>query len=92
MTYKIEQDDKKRESFGEYKYRIYQDDVLIAHYWHDYRGDDHGIDFVNGPSEKWPVGRMVDFIEGGGPEPLRLSKRAVIYTQGKLSSRGSSTT
>jgi hypothetical protein len=84
MTYRIEQDESKRESFDEYRYRIYRGDTLIAHYWHDYRGDDHGIDFVNGLSEGWPVGRMVDFIEGGGPKPLVLSKHAVIYIQNKL--------
>ena len=84
MTYRIEQDDSKRDSFGEYKYRIYNDLALIAHYWHDYRGDEHGIDFIDGFSEGWPVGRMIDFVEGGGPEPLVLSKRAIKYIQSKL--------
>ena len=80
MIYRIEQDDSsKRESFEPHTYRIYQDDRLIARYWHDFRGDEHGIEFVNGVSEDWPVGRMIDFISGGGPESLLLSEQAVAY-------------
>jgi hypothetical protein len=84
MSYEVVQDDSKRESFAEYKYRIYRDGQLIARYWHDYRGDEHGIDFINGTGELGPVGRMTDFIEGGGPQPLVLSKRAIAYLDGKL--------
>ena len=80
MIYRIEQDDStKRESFSEYTYRIYGDDRLIARYSHDHRGDDHGIEFLTGTAGDWPFPRMTDFIEGGGPEPLRLSDRAVAY-------------
>ena len=84
MVFKIEQDRTKRESFGNYTYRIYQDNKLIACYWHDYRGDEHGIDFVSGESEGWPVGRIIDFIKGGGPQPLVLSEAAVAYLREKL--------
>lgn len=83
-TYRVERDEAPRESFGAYRYRIYRDSALIAHYWHDYRGDDHGIDFVSGHKKEWPVGRMVDFLEGGGPEPLTLSQRAKAYLQAWL--------
>ena len=38
--------------------------------------------FNDGRSEGWPVGRMIEFIEGGGPEPLRLSERAQAYLKG----------
>jgi hypothetical protein len=80
VIYRIEQDDStKRKSFGPYTYRIYEDDRLVAKYWHDYRGDDHGIEFVTGTVGDFPFPRMTDFIEGGGPEPLRLSDRAVDY-------------
>jgi len=69
-TYRIEQDDSsKRESFGNYTYRIYKDDRLIALYWHDFRGDEQGINFLNGTNEQLPFGRESEFIEGGGPEP-----------------------
>ncbi|KQY51938.1 hypothetical protein [Lysobacter sp. Root494] len=80
MSYRIEHDDSKRESFAEYKYRIYRGDRLIACYWHDYRGDEHGIEFLNGRKEPWPVGRMIDFLEGDGRHPL-LSQRAVAYLE-----------
>ena len=79
MTYKIEHAKSNRDSFGNYRYCIYEDGCLIAYYWHDYRGDEHGIEFINGTSEPCPVGQMADFIEGGGPQPLALSDRAVAY-------------
>lgn len=84
MTYRVERDNSPRESFGDYKYRIYRDGDLIAHYWHDYRGDEHGIDFVDGRSETWPVGRMIEFLEGGGSRPTALSRRAEAYLQERL--------
>lgn len=83
MSYRIEYADLKRASFGNYRYRIYEDSRLIAHYWHDYRGDEHGIEFVNGTNEPWPVGHMTEFIQGGGPKPLTLSERAVAYLRQK---------
>ncbi|WP_250626078.1 hypothetical protein [Pinirhizobacter soli] len=78
MDFTIEQD-PARDSLGNYRYRIYKDGALVARYWHDFRGDEHGIEFVTGKSDSWPVGRMTDFLEGGGPEPLTLSERAVAY-------------
>ena len=83
MSFTIEQTKEKRESFGSYTYRGYEDGRLVAHYWHDYRGDEHGIEFADGSKELWPVGRMVDLIQGGGPEPLTLSPRAVDYLKQK---------
>jgi hypothetical protein len=82
MSYKIEQE-SGRDSSGNYKYRIFRDGRLFAQYWHDFRGDEHGIDFVNGVSEGWPVGRMVDFLEGGGPKPLVISARGIAYLDQK---------
>lgn len=84
MSFELKHAESQREFFGEYCYYIYEDSRLVARYWHDYRGDDHGIEFVNGTSEAWPVGRMVDFITGGGPQPLALSGRAVAYLNKKL--------
>jgi hypothetical protein len=84
VSYKIEHaSEPPRGSFGHYRYYIYNEGRLIAHFWHDYRGDDHGIEFIDGTEADWPVGRMIDFIEGGGPEPLRLSERAVAYLEKK---------
>lgn len=83
MSFRIEPEVSGRQSFGGYLYRIYEGDRLIAHYWHDYRGDEHGIEFLDGLRESWPVGRMVDFIEGGGQTPLVLSARALVYLAAK---------
>jgi len=79
MSYRIIQLEKSRESFGNYVYSIFKDDRVVAKYWHDYRGDEHGIEFKNGSRISWPVGRMTDFIEGGGPKPLSLSAKAIAY-------------
>ncbi|QGX40924.1 hypothetical protein [Permianibacter aggregans] len=79
MALTIKHIEKTRESFGDYRYGIYQDGQLIAYFWHDYRGDENGIEFVNGVSEYEPVGRTCDFISGGGPQPLALSDRAIAY-------------
>ena len=84
MTYRIEQDKTTRESFDEYTYKIYKDDKLVAKYWHDYRGDEHVIEFKNGKKEEWPVEKMTDFIEGGGPKPLSLSEKAVAYLKERV--------
>lgn len=80
LAYRIEQDDcTNRHSNGTYTYRIYDGNRLVARYWHDHRGDAHGIEFAGGRSDNSLVGRMIDFIEGGLPKPLRLSERAQSY-------------
>ncbi|MCU0495284.1 MAG: hypothetical protein MUD01_27160 [Chloroflexaceae bacterium] len=84
MTYTVKQITAKREAFGHYTYHIFQAGQLVATYWHDYRGDEHGIIFMHGKKEAWPVGRMVDFLTGGGPQPLGLSAKAVAYLDEKL--------
>ena len=83
IAFSIEQERGSREPGDEYRYRIVRDGMLIARYWHDHRGDEHGIEFVTGFNESWPVGRMIDFIEGGGPQPLRLSNKALAYIEEK---------
>jgi hypothetical protein len=84
MSFEIKHADSKREPFGEYRYDIYEGGRMVAHYWHDYRGDGHGIEFLDGTTEACPVGLMVEFITGGGPQRLGLSERAVAYLSGKL--------
>ena len=93
MNYRIEHDNSvKREPSGNYNYRIYDGDRLIARFWHDFRGDEQGIDFVDGPSEGSPFGRVSEFIEGGGVAPLLLSGRAMVYLKERqLSFRGGDT-
>ncbi len=76
----IDYDDARaREPFGMYRYRIRRNGLVVARYWHDHRGEEHGIEFANGVIVDWPVGRMSDFVEGGGPEPRRLSTRAIAF-------------
>ena len=84
MAYRVERDSAPRASFAAYRYRIFRDNVLVAYFWHDYRGDESGIDFVGGASESDPVRYPARFLEGGGPAPLGLSKHAVTYLEGKL--------
>ena len=85
MAFRIEQyDSDGRESFGPYTYRIYDGDRLIARFWHDYRGDDHGIDLLVGTKLDWPFGRFFEFVSGGGPEPLCVTERGVSYLQSCL--------
>lgn len=67
----------ERDSFGNYEYEILKGSEIIATYWHDYRGDEHGLKFADGSTNDWPVGRMTDFVRGGGPEPLTLSSAAI---------------
>ncbi len=66
-----------RKSFGNYEYEILKGSDVIARYWHDFRGDEHGIKFADGSTDLWPVGSMTDFIHGGGPESITLSRAAI---------------
>lgn len=84
MAFEIKHVEHNRESFGEYQYDIVQGGRVIARYWHDYRGDYHRIEFADGKTEDCPLGRVVDFVTGGGPNPLRLSKKAIAYLNLKL--------
>lgn len=67
----------ERDSFGNYVYDILKGTEVVAMYWHDFRGDEHGIKFADGTTESWPVGLVTGFLHGGGPEPLRLSPAAI---------------
>ena len=85
MSFTIEHDSSSRESFGPYWYRICEDGCVIARFWHDYRGDENGIVFINGAKENDPLGSRANFFEGGGPKPLALTKKAVEYLLSKKS-------
>ncbi|MAG92775.1 MAG: hypothetical protein CMJ48_03370 [Planctomycetaceae bacterium] len=73
----IQRATRQRKSFGIYEYEILKGSSIIAQYWHDYRGDEHGIKLADGTTEDWPVGCMTDFLHGGGPEPVTLSPAAI---------------
>ncbi len=78
---------KKRDSFGNYEYEVLDGSNVVAYYWHDYRGDEQGIRFTDGRSEELPFGSVIDFIYGGGPEPLKLSPAAIKWLVGQTALR-----
>jgi hypothetical protein len=84
MGFMIQADNAKREDFAEYRYRIFRDGTLVANYWCDFRGDDHGINFLDGTSVSWPVGSVLAFIQGGGTQPLRLTDEAIAFLQERV--------
>jgi hypothetical protein len=88
MAFTIEREESPRKNAGNCNYRIFEDGQLVAFYWHDFRGDENGIEFLNGAKELWPVGGLTNFLEGGGPQPLVLSARAVNYLRQMLEKHG----
>lgn len=84
MTYEVEHERDDQAASMIHSYRIMSNGGMVARYWHDHRGDEHGIEFPDGRREGWPVGRSIDFHVGGGPEPLRLTPRAVAYLDSML--------
>ena len=85
MVFRIEQDDRDgNEGLGPSIYCIYSGNQLIARFWHDCRGDDHGIDLLTGTKRDWPFRELSGFIAGGGPEPLEITVRGVSYLQSCL--------
>ena len=80
MPFSIERSQDERKPFGPYRYRILKDDAEFAEYWHDYRGDEMGIRLHSSEHEEDPpFGKCSDFLAGGGPQPLALSRKAVEY-------------
>lgn len=87
MPFNIAQTEPEPNSFWKYEYNIFRDDKLVAHYRHDFRGDAHEIIFLDGRSISMPVGRMTDFISGGGQKPLLLSKAAIAFLKNNLEAK-----
>ena len=85
MSYRIEHAGRDTKPFSDYKFRILNGDQLVARWSHDYRGDEHFIAFLDGSTESYPVGTVMDFVQGGGPRPLVLTARGVAYLDQKLS-------
>lgn len=85
MNFSIKRINEEREHFGCYKYRIFNDNVAIAEFWHNYRGEPELYkDYQSGIEEDPPFGRCSDFINGGGPKPIELSKSAIKYIESKF--------
>jgi len=83
VTYRIEYIDREQAS-GDYHRKIYKDNVLIASYWHDFRGDEYEVTFIHSGIKVEPSFRMVEFIKGGGSEPLELSEIGVEFIESYL--------
>ena len=84
VAYRIEHAGRDPKPFSDYKFRIFSGDRMIARWSHDYRGDEHFIEFLDGSTESYPVGQVIDFVKGGGPKPLVLTARGVAYLDQKL--------
>lgn len=84
MRFSVRQIPRDGKPFGEYEYEIFDGTQVVARYWHDFRGDEHGIEFADGRAEEWPVGRMVDFLTGGGLSPLMLTAAAIAYLERRV--------
>ena len=84
LSFTVKQVARDPQPAGNYNYEIYQGTVLIARYWHDYRGDDQRIIFLNKKPINPPFGSSSDFLTGGGPGPLGLSSEAIEYIASKI--------
>jgi len=60
------------EPFSNYFYRVFRGERCVAEISHTYRGDEH---FIRKPGGEWQSTDQL--IEGGGPQPLRLSNVGV---------------
>lgn len=87
MLFNIAQTEAEPNSYWKYEYNIFRGDKLVAHYRHDFRGDAHEIIFIDGRSISMPVGSVTDFIIGGGPKPLLLSKAAIDFLNNNLEAK-----
>ena len=80
-NYIIKQISKDSESFGNYNYDIYLGTKLVAKYWHDFRGNDHGLYLPNVQKQYSLPCRMTEFMSGGGPNPLVLTDWAMQFLE-----------
>jgi len=85
--FSIRQIDRERKSGADIQFEIFDGDRFVAHYWHDFRLDEHGIRFEDGREDSWPVGRVIDFITGGGPQPLELTDAGIGYLAERIAQR-----
>ena len=75
---------KARDALGNYQYEIFCDGKLFARYWHDFRGDENGINLVNGFSDESLPGRTADFIAKDNKGSLCLTHVGLSYLMSKF--------
>jgi hypothetical protein len=83
MAWTVDHDTEPRASFGHYVYVIRRDGRAVARYRHDYRGEPVDMRLADGrlvPSPP-PGLRIGAVLEGGGPEPLRLSAAVIAWLE-----------
>jgi hypothetical protein len=80
----IQQIDEKRESFGGYRYGIYDSTKLIGYFWHDHRGDDNEVELFCTHDKRWGFPSILDFIQGGGPMPTTLTEMALLWLASRV--------
>ena len=62
---------------GRHWFSIHRQGRRVARLWNSSRLEDYGVVFLDGSGEDWPLGgNSLAFLEGGGPEPLRLTEGA----------------
>ncbi|MGN6525747.1 MAG: hypothetical protein ACTHL8_05110 [Burkholderiaceae bacterium] len=86
MAWTVEHSGEPRASFGHWVYIVRRDGEAVARYRHDYRGEPVDMRFLDGrlvPPP--PAGTVIQpVLEGGGPEPLRLSAVAVGWLEAQM--------
>ncbi|HEX6163498.1 MAG TPA: hypothetical protein VFZ31_09040 [Vicinamibacterales bacterium] len=81
--YTVHERPRDTKASSNYEFDILEGDRVVARYWFDFRGDEHGVRFSDG-REAWPGGRVDDFISGGGPYPPLLTPRAIAWLENEL--------
>jgi hypothetical protein len=81
--FSVQQVVREREPFGDYEYEVRREGVLVARFFHDYRGDGCWVVFPDGRGEEVGAG-VPNFLEGGGGQPLRLTDTAVRFLTARL--------
>lgn len=73
-------------AFAPYLYEIRQDGRKVAEFRHNHRGEDHAI--RRSSLARWE--EFDDILEGGGPEPLRVSASGADALSRYLAKKGNS--
>jgi hypothetical protein len=64
---------------ADYEYEVFDAGRFVARYSHDFRGEEHVVEFADGRREEWPARTHGSFVISGWPFTLTLSRPAVSY-------------
>ena len=80
MSFSISHIEETRESFAPYRYRIDRNGTEFAIFTHNYRGECEAIELTeSGKVFDPPFGMSSEFISGGGPKRIELTRLAQEY-------------